>query len=145
MAWEQVTLFGLVIVEKRRVNYSRINALEARRLFIVSALVRGELNTRSGFLRNNQQVREEIEAMEHKRRKHDVMVDESVLFDFFDARIPVDVCDSVRFEKWLETTRVNRGGSNCISVMMCCCRSRLGKHLTSCIPICLKSAAQSYL
>ncbi len=102
MAWEQVTLFGLVIVEKRRVNYSRINALEARRLFIVSALVRGELNTRSGFLRNNQQVREEIEAMEHKRRKHDVMVDESVLFDFFDARIPVDVCDSVRFEKWLK-------------------------------------------
>jgi ATP-dependent helicase HrpA len=75
LAWEQVSLFGLVIVEKRRVNYSRINPEEARRIFITGALVRGELNTRAGFLENNQQVREEIEELEHKRRKHDVMAD----------------------------------------------------------------------
>lgn len=79
LAWEQVALFGLVIVEKRRVNYSRINAKEARDLFITGALVRGELDTRAGFLENNQQVREEIEELEHKRRKHDVMADESTL------------------------------------------------------------------
>jgi ATP-dependent helicase HrpA len=102
LAWEQVALFGLVIVEKRRVNYSRINSQEARNIFITGALVRGELDTRSGFLQNNQQVREEIEEMEHKRRKHDVMADESVLFEFFDARIPADVCDSISFEKWLK-------------------------------------------
>ena len=102
LAWEQVSLFGLVIVEKRRVNYSRINPQEARQLFITGALVRGELNTRAGFLKNNQQVREEIEELEHKRRKHDVMADESVLFEFFDARIPDDVCDSTSFEKWLK-------------------------------------------
>jgi len=102
MAWEQVALFGLVIVEKRRVNYSRINRQEARRIFIDGALVRGELDTRSGFLKNNQQVREEIEELEHKRRKHDVMADESALFEFFDARIPEDVCDSISFEKWLK-------------------------------------------
>ena len=101
VAWEQVSLFGLVVVEKRRVNYSRINPQEARQLFITGALVRGELNTRAGFLENNQQVREEIEELEHKRRKHDVMADESVLFEFFDARIPEDVCDSISFEKWL--------------------------------------------
>ena len=101
-AWEQVALFGLVIVEKRRVNYSRINPAEARQIFITGALVRGELNTRSGFLQNNQQVREEIEELEHKRRKHDVMADESTLFEFFDARIPEDVCDSISFEKWLK-------------------------------------------
>jgi len=102
LAWEQVALFGLVIVEKRRVNYSRINPQEARQLFITGALVRGELDTRAGFLRNNQQVREEIEELEHKRRKHDVMADESALFEFFDARIPEDVCDSISFEKWLK-------------------------------------------
>ncbi len=102
MAWEQVALFGLVIVEKRRVNYSRINPEEARKLFITGALVRGELDTRAAFLESNQQVREEIEELEHKRRKHDVMADESALFDFFDARIPADVCDSVSFEKWLK-------------------------------------------
>jgi len=102
LAWEQVSLFGLVIVEKRGVNYSRINPEEARELFITGAMVRGELNTRAGFLENNQQVREEIEELEHKRRKHDVMADESVLFEFFDARIPQDVCDSISFEKWLK-------------------------------------------
>ncbi len=102
LAWEQVSLFGLVVVEKRRVNYSRINSKEARELFITGALVRGELNTRAGFLENNQQVREEIEELEHKRRKHDVMADESVLFEFFDARIPDNVCDSISFEKWLK-------------------------------------------
>jgi len=102
LAWEQVALFGLVIVEKRRVNYSRVNAEEARQIFITGALVRGELDTRAGFLQSNQQVREEIEELEHKRRKHDVMNDESVLFEFFDARIPADVCDSISFEKWLK-------------------------------------------
>jgi len=102
LAWEQVALFGLVIVEKRRVNYSRIKPQEAREIFITGALVRGELDTRAGFLQNNQQVREEIEELEHKRRKHDVMADESVLFEFFDARIPEDVCDSISFEKWLK-------------------------------------------
>jgi len=102
MAWEQVALFGLVIVEKRRVNYSRINPEEARRIFITGALVRGELDTRAGFLQNNQQVREEIEELEHKRRKHDVMADESALFEFFDARVPADVWDSISFEKWLK-------------------------------------------
>ncbi|MGA9572907.1 MAG: DUF3418 domain-containing protein, partial [Lysobacterales bacterium] len=102
LAWEQVSLFGLVIVEKRRVNYARINPEEARSIFITGALVRGELNTRAGFLANNQQVREEIEELEHKRRKHDVMADESVIFEFFDARIPQDVCDSPGFEKWLK-------------------------------------------
>jgi ATP-dependent helicase HrpA len=102
VAWEQVALFGLVIVEKRRVNYSRINPQEAREIFITGALVRGELNTRAGFLESNQQVREEIEDLEHKRRKHDVLADESDLFEFFDARVPEDVCDSVSFEKWLK-------------------------------------------
>ncbi len=55
----------------------------------------------AGFLESNRQIRKEIEEMEHKRRKHDVMADESALFEFFDARIPEDVCDAISFEKWL--------------------------------------------
>jgi len=139
LAWEQVSLFGLVLFEKRRVNYSRIDIEEARKIFITGALVQGELDlsrvSRSGrasakpakganaqgaanggavggdpqsndnsadFLQNNRQIREEIEEMEHKRRKHDVMADESALFDFFDARIPEDVCDAISFTKWLK-------------------------------------------
>ena len=108
LAWEQVSLFGLIIVERRRVNFSRIDAQEARRIFITGALVRGELETRSGFLQNNQKIREEVEELEHKRRRHDVLADESALFEFFDARIPTDVCDSISFEKWLKTLG-NRG------------------------------------
>jgi len=102
LAWQQVTLFGLVVVEKRRTNYSRIDPQAARNLFITGALVNGELDTRAGFMQNNLQVRQEIEELEHKRRKYDVMADESALFEFFDARIPEDVCDSISFEKWLK-------------------------------------------
>ena len=102
LAWEQVSLFGLIVVEKRRINYSRIEPLAARNIFINGALVQGELDTRAGFMQNNLQVREEIEDLEHKRRKHDVMADESALFEFFDARIPQGVCDSIGFEKWLK-------------------------------------------
>lgn len=108
LAWEQVSLFGLVLFEKRRVNYGRIDPQEARKIFITGALVQGDLAQGNlggfaGFLQNNQQVREEIEEMEHKRRKHDVMADESALFEFFDARIPEDVFDSVSFETWLKS------------------------------------------
>ena len=102
LAWEQVSLFGLVVVEKRRTNYSRIDPHAARNIFITGALVHGELDTHSGFMQNNRQVREEIEELEHKLRKHDVMADESVLFEFFADRIPEDVCDSISFEKWLQ-------------------------------------------
>ncbi len=101
IAFEQVSLFGLVIVERRPVDYGRIDPAEARRLFIRAALVRGELDTRARFMRSNRKVREEIEALEHKRRKHDVLVDEADLSDFFDARIPPEVCDSQSFERWL--------------------------------------------
>ncbi len=108
LAWEQVSLFGLIIVECRRVNYAPIDSAEARRLFISAALVGGELDTRAHFMQSNEQTRKEVEALEHKRRRHDVMADESALFDFFDARIPDHVCDSHGFEKWLK--RLGKSG-----------------------------------
>jgi ATP-dependent helicase HrpA len=100
-AWEQVTLYGLVIVERRRVSYTDIDPAEARRIFITEALVRGELDTRASFQAQNAEVRAELEQLEHKRRKRDVLADERSLYDFFDARIPEHVNTSRRFEKWL--------------------------------------------
>jgi ATP-dependent helicase HrpA len=101
MAWEQVSLFGLTIVERRRVAYARIDAVEARRIFILSALVRGELDTRAAFMAHNQKIRAEVELLEHKRRRHDVLADEHAQFEFFDARVPAQVCDARSFERWL--------------------------------------------
>jgi len=101
LAWEQVSLYGLVLVEKRRVGYAALEPGEARRIFILEALVRGELDTRAAFRAHNEQVMAEVEALEHKRRKRDVLADEHVLFEFFDARLPPQVNSSRSFEKWL--------------------------------------------
>jgi ATP-dependent helicase HrpA len=101
LAWEQVSLFGLIIVERRRVPYARIDPVESRRIFILSALVRSELNTRAAFMAHNQKIRAEVELLEHKRRKRDVLSDEQAQFDFFDARVPADVYDAHSFAQWL--------------------------------------------
>jgi len=101
MAWEQVTMYGLVVVEKRRVRYEPIDPAESRRIFIMEALVRGELDTRAAFQAHNERIRAEVEAMEAKRRKRDVLADEHALFDFFDARVPAEVTGAKTFERWL--------------------------------------------
>jgi len=100
-AWEQVSLYGLVIVEKRRVPYAPVDPDEARRIFVMEALVRGALDTRAAFRAHNEKVRAEVELLENKRRRRDVLVDEQTLFAFFDARIPESVNSARTFEKWL--------------------------------------------
>ncbi len=102
MAWEQVSLYGLVLVEKRRVRFASLEPQEARRIFILEAIVRGELNTRATFKAHNKKIRAEVEALEHKRRKRDVLADEHDLYEFFDTRIPNHVNSAHSFEKWLE-------------------------------------------
>jgi ATP-dependent helicase HrpA len=101
LAWEQVALSGLVIVEKRRVQYAPVDAVEARRIFILEGLVRGELDTRAVFMQHNERIRREVEELEHKRRKRDVLADEHTQFEFFDARLPDSVNSAKTFERWL--------------------------------------------
>lgn len=101
MAWEQVSMYGLVIVEKRPTRYEAVDPVESRRIFIMEALVRGELDTRAAFREHNRKIQAEVEAMEAKRRKRDVLSDERVLFDFFDARIPDSVTGAKSFKRWL--------------------------------------------
>ncbi len=100
MAWEQVSLYGLVIVEKRRVSFADKDPAAAREIFILHGLVRGELDTRAAFMAENEALRREVEKLEHKRRRHDVMADERAQFDFFDARIPAEVNSARGFERW---------------------------------------------
>ncbi len=100
LAWEQVSLYGLVIVEKRRVSFAEQDPQKARELFILHALVRGEMDTRAAFMDKNAQLREDVEKLEHKRRRHDVVADERAQYEFFDARIPPEVNSAKGFERW---------------------------------------------
>ncbi|MDR5858125.1 ATP-dependent RNA helicase HrpA [Halomonas eurihalina] len=100
VAFEQVTLFGLPIVARRRVHYGPIAPQESRELFIRRALVEGEFKTRGEFFAHNRSLIEEVEDLEDRARKRDILVDEETLFDFYDARIPEDVVNGKGFEAW---------------------------------------------
>src|SRR5665647_1527204 len=103
VAWERVSLYGLTIVAKRRVHYGPINPTEAREIFIREALANMEFDTRAPFFAANRKLIAEIEELEHKARRQDVLVDEHVLFAFYDARVPQGIVNGAGFEKWYET------------------------------------------
>lgn len=99
-AFEQVQLFGLIIIPRRSVHYGAIDPVESRRIFIRAALVAGEFDTRAEFFAHNQQLLHEVSELEHKARRQDVLIDEEGLFAFFDARIPADIVNGAGFERW---------------------------------------------
>ena len=105
VAWERVSLYGLTIVPKRRVHYGPINPQEAREIFIREALANMEFDTRAPFFEANRRLIAEVEALEHKARRQDVLVDEHQLFVFYDRVVP-QIADPYRvyngaaFEKW---------------------------------------------
>jgi ATP-dependent helicase HrpA len=102
VALEKVTLFGLVIVSGRRVNYGRINRQEAREIFIQSALVAGEYGGRlPSFLKHNLKLINSLEAMEDRLRCRDIMVDDYALFDFYDKRLSAEVSDRNSLNRFL--------------------------------------------
>ncbi|HJW55497.1 MAG TPA: ATP-dependent RNA helicase HrpA, partial [Burkholderiaceae bacterium] len=99
-ASERATLYGLVVYSQRRINYGAINPQEAREIFIRDALVAGEFDTRAPFLAHNQKLVREIENLEHKSRRLDVLVDEQLIAAFYDKLIPADIHNGIAFEKW---------------------------------------------
>lgn len=101
-AYERATLYGLVVYSQRRINYGQINPTEARDIFIRSALVDGEFDTRAPFLAHNQKLVREIENLEHKSRRLDVLVDEELIAAFYDKLVPQDIHNGAAFEKWLK-------------------------------------------
>ncbi|MGA0265747.1 MAG: ATP-dependent RNA helicase HrpA [Lysobacterales bacterium] len=101
MAYEQVSLFGLILVEKRRVRYGPVDPAEARRIFIRDAVVTGDVEQTFEFLSANSALKRQLEAEEHKKRARDVLVDDSALFGFFNQRLPSQVCSVRSLERWL--------------------------------------------
>ncbi len=100
VAWERVSLYGLTIVPKRRVHYGTIYVAESREIFIREALANMEFDTRAPFFAANRKLIAEVEELEHKARRQDVLVDEHQLFAFYDAKIPADIVNGIGFEKW---------------------------------------------
>jgi ATP-dependent helicase HrpA len=100
MAYEQVTLYGIPIIARRPVGYAKINPAESREIFIRSALVEGDWRTRHRFFADNQRVRSEAEELEERTRRRDLLVDDQVIFDFYDGRIPADVTNAAAFDRW---------------------------------------------
>lgn len=100
VAFEQVTLFGLPIVARRKVHYGPIAPAEAREIFIRRALVEGEYRTQAEFFNHNRALVEEVEDLEDRARKRDILVDEESLFDFYDQRLPNDIINGKGFERW---------------------------------------------
>ena len=99
-AFERVTLYGITIVPKRRVHYGAINPQESREIFIRQALVAGDYATQSKFIQQNQLLIKEVQELEHKARKRDVLVSDEAIFAFYDALIPQDIVNGAGFEQW---------------------------------------------
>ncbi len=99
-ALERATLYGLVVYNGRRVSYSKVDMVGAREIFIREALVAGELDTKLPFLAANQKLIAQVEELEHKSRRQDVLVDDALIYAFYDQQLPADVCGLVTLESW---------------------------------------------
>ena len=100
MAYEQVALFGLIIVPRRAVGYGKIDVQVSHELFIREALVQATIKTKGDFLKYNLDLIEEISELEDKSRRRDIVVDEERLFQFYFERVPNDITDTASFETW---------------------------------------------
>lgn len=100
---EQVSLFGLIILDGRPVPYGRIDSRHASDIFIRKALVEGDMRQPLAFMARNQQMIDELRSLEDKVRRRDVMVSDEDLFLFYRDRLPFNVFDIRSLEQWLET------------------------------------------
>ncbi|MEV6531576.1 ATP-dependent RNA helicase HrpA [Streptomyces sp. NPDC051639] len=105
MAYEKVTLYGVPIVAQRKVNYGRIDPETSRELFIRNALVEGDWRTHHKFFADNRRLLTEVEELEHRARRRDILVDDETLFDFYDQRVPEHVVSGAHFDSWWKHKR----------------------------------------
>ncbi|MCR9681768.1 ATP-dependent RNA helicase HrpA [Vibrio cholerae] len=103
MAYEKVMLYGIPIVPKRLVNYGTIDPVLSRELFIRSALVEGDWETKHAFFKQNRALLAEVEELEHKSRRRDILVDDEELFQFYDQRVGTEVVSGRHFDAWWKT------------------------------------------
>ncbi|WP_309069726.1 ATP-dependent RNA helicase HrpA, partial [Microbacterium sp.] len=106
VAYEKVTLYGVEIVPRRRIQFARVDRAAARELFVRHALVEGEWDPSrlpqniTAFLRQNHELRRRLEKLEERERRRDILAGDEAVFAFYDARIPADVFDVRSFETW---------------------------------------------
>ncbi len=105
MASQKVTLFGLPIVAARKINYGTIDPPLCRELFIRHGLVEGQWQTHHVFFHANLALLSEVEEMEHKSRRRDILVDDEILFNFYDQRVASEVVSARHFDSWWQKTR----------------------------------------
>ena len=100
MAWEKVSLFGMPVVARRRKRYGQIDPVKSREMFIEHALVQADYESPGPFFKHNQQLQADAVEQQARLRQHDLVLGEEARYEFFDQRIPADISDGPRFEKW---------------------------------------------
>jgi ATP-dependent helicase HrpA len=105
MAYERVTLYGLPLVARRRVGYAGVDPEASRDLFITHALVEGDWETRHHFFRDNALLRAELEEIEERARRRDLLVSDDELYAWYDARVPASAVSARHFDAWWKTAR----------------------------------------
>ncbi|MBX9835472.1 MAG: DUF3418 domain-containing protein, partial [Burkholderiaceae bacterium] len=107
VALERATLYGLVVYSGRRVGFDKVDPHAAREMFIRQALVAGdvlpEMHKRLPFLAANEKLIAKVESLEHKSRRQDVLVDEELIYAFYDQQLPQELCNGRNFENWYRT------------------------------------------
>jgi ATP-dependent RNA helicase HrpA len=99
-AFERGTLYGLLLYAKRRVHYGPMDPVESRRIFIRQALVEGDYDTRAPFFLHNRRLTREIEQLEHKSRRPDVLVDDELIQAFYESLVPEGIHSGADFDRW---------------------------------------------
>ncbi len=105
MAYERVTLYGIPLVARRAVTYSTIDPETSRDLFIRHALVQGEWQTQHKFFHANRALLEDVEELEHRARRRDILVDDDTLYDFYDQRVGPEAVSARHFDSWWKVAR----------------------------------------
>jgi ATP-dependent helicase HrpA len=100
IALERATLYGIIVYSNKRVNFGNVDAAAAREIFIREALVAGEWETKLPFVAANRKLIAQVEELEHKSRRQDVLVDDELIHAFYDAQLPSDVCSGHSLERW---------------------------------------------
>jgi len=100
IALERATLYGIVVYSNRRVNYASVDPAGAREIFIREALVHGEWETRLPFVAHNRKLAAQVQELEHKSRRQDVLVDDELIFAFYDQQVPAGVHSGATLERW---------------------------------------------
>ncbi|WP_443112049.1 ATP-dependent RNA helicase HrpA [Aquabacterium sp. OR-4] len=100
VAYERATLYGIVVYSGKRVNYGRIDLPAAREIFIRSALLEGDWDSNLPFIAHNKRLLAQVEELEHKSRRQDVLVDDELIYAFYDQQLPADVCSGHSLERW---------------------------------------------